>query len=182
MGGRGASSGRSSSKSGVSSRVDSPEQQARREANALLRQNGLSRYDRLKYGEYSATAVNHFNTMKADLENGKILKSRFSEKTAQEIVGKVKEEKLRNAKRILGADLSDKAAVKNYATTKARLDRIDEYARGKIKKTSNIPKVAEKKVNGYGEATDREITSSAYKRSQRILQRDVESWFGFNRS
>lgn len=38
-----------------------------------------------------------------------------------------------------------------------------------------------KKLNGYGEATSRDITSTTYDRAQRRLQRDVANFIGRNR-
>lgn len=172
MGGRGGASG---------IKADSPEQTVRREANEFLRQNGLNRYDKISYKDYSVTAMNHYNKMQMDLQEGIPLKTRFSERTANEILSKIKEERLFNAKRILASDLSDKNAVKSYKTTEERLNKIEDYAKKKTKsktKTSTTPTATHKFVNSFGEATTREITSTTYKRSQKRMQRDVERWMG----
>lgn len=119
FGGRGSSSGMG----------DSPEQKARREASELLKSNGINRYDKIGYKDYSTTAINHYNKMKDDLQDGNTLKSRFSEKTGNEILDAVKADRIRNAMRILGSDLSDKAATKEWRETEGRLKKIEEYVK-----------------------------------------------------
>jgi hypothetical protein len=44
------------------------------------------------------------------------------------------------------------------------------------KKSTRLPE--EPRVNGFGERTNRYITSLSYERSQRPLQKEVNSWFG----
>lgn len=75
-------------------------------------------------------------------------------------------------------------ARKEYYATKSKRDDVvqklskaykaDVEARSKQAKSES----AEKKtfVNGYGEATDREITSSTYERAQKRLMKSVEGW------
>ena len=75
-------------------------------------------------------------------------------------------------------------ARKEYYVTKSKRDKVvsdlskaykaDAEARSRQAKSEP----AEKKtfVNGYGEATDREITSSTYERAQKRLMKSVEGW------
>lgn len=75
-------------------------------------------------------------------------------------------------------------ARKEYYATKSKRDKVvsdlskaykaDAEARSRQAKSEP----AEKKtfVNGYGEATDREITSSTYERAQKRLMKSVEGW------
>lgn len=119
FGGRGGSSGLG----------NSPEQKARREANEFLRSNGIDRYDKIAYTDHSNAATDHYFKMQNDLQDGNTLKNRFSAKTGNEILDMVKEDRVRNAKRILGSDLSDKAAVKEWGETEKRLKKIEEYVK-----------------------------------------------------
>ena len=76
-------------------------------------------------------------------------------------------------------------ARKEYYATKSKRDDVvqklskaykaDAEARSKQAKSES----AEKKtfVNGYGEATSREITSTTYERAQKRLTKSVERWF-----
>ena len=119
FGGRGGSSGLG----------DSPEQKARREANEFLRSNGIDRHDKIAYTDHSNVATDHYFKMKNDLQDGNTLKNRFSTKTGNEILDMVKEDRVRNAKRILGSDLSDKAAVKEWREMEKHLKKIEEYVK-----------------------------------------------------
>lgn len=122
FGGRGSSSGLS----------DSPEQKARREANEFLKSKGIDRYDKIAYTDHSNASTDHYFKMQNDLQDGNTLKNRFSAKTGNEILDMVKEDRIRNAKRILSSDLSDKAATKEYGEIEKRLKKIEEY----VKQTS----------------------------------------------
>lgn len=122
FGGRGSASGMG----------DSPEQKARREASELLKSNGFNRYDKIAYTDHSNAATDHYFKMQNDLQDGNTLKNRFSAKTGNEILDMVKEDRIRNAKRILSSDLSDKAATKEYGELEKRLKKIEEY----VKQTS----------------------------------------------
>lgn len=80
-------------------------------------------------------------------------------------------------------------ARKEYYATKSKRDKVvsdlskaykaDAEARSKQAKSEP----AEKKifVNGYGEATHREITSSTYERAQKRLMKSVEGWLSGRR-
>ena len=80
-------------------------------------------------------------------------------------------------------------ARKEYYATKSKRDDIvqklskaykaDSEARSKQAKSEP----AEKKtfVNGYGEATHREITSSTYERAQKRAMKSVEGWLSGKR-
>ena len=75
-------------------------------------------------------------------------------------------------------------ARKEYYATKSKRDDVvqklsEAYkadAEARSKQAKSEP--AEKKtfVNGYGEATSREITSSTYERAQKRLMKSVEGW------
>ena len=68
----------------------------------------------------------------------------------------------------------------SYYNAKAELDRLREEQRkmnaARVKKQQRSSST--RKVNGYGEATTREITSSTYKRAQRRLEQDVANFMG----
>jgi hypothetical protein len=76
-------------------------------------------------------------------------------------------------------------ARKEYYATKSKRDDVVQKlskaykadAEARSKQAKSEP--AEKKtfVNGYGEATDREITSTTYERAQKRLTKSVEGWF-----
>lgn len=53
----------------------------------------------------------------------------------------------------------------------------DKLTASKIK-NNNSEKSQKIFVNGFGEATKREITSQTYERAQKRLQNNIESWFG----
>lgn len=75
-------------------------------------------------------------------------------------------------------------ARKEYYATKSKRDDIvqklskaykaDAEARSKQAKSEPVEKKTF--VNGYGEATHREITSSTYERAQKRLMKSVEGW------
>ena len=75
-------------------------------------------------------------------------------------------------------------ARKEYYATKSKRDKVvsdlskaykaDAEARSRQAKSE--PAEKKKFVNGYGEATDREITSSTYERAQKRLMKSVEGW------
>ena len=75
-------------------------------------------------------------------------------------------------------------ARKEYYATKSKRDDVvqklseaykaDAEARSKQAKSEPVEKKTF--VNGYGEATDREITSSTYERAQKRLMKSVEGW------
>lgn len=80
-------------------------------------------------------------------------------------------------------------ARKEYYATKSKRDKVvsdlskaykaDAEARSRQAKSEP----AEKKtfVNGYGEATHREITSSTYERAQKRSMKSVEGWLSGRR-
>lgn len=80
-------------------------------------------------------------------------------------------------------------ARKEYYATKSKRDDIVQKlskaykadAEARSKQAKSEP--AEKKifVNGYGEATHREITSSTYERAQKRLMKSVEGWLSGRR-
>ena len=80
-------------------------------------------------------------------------------------------------------------ARKEYYATKSKRDDVvqklsEAYkadAEARSKQAKSEP--AEKKtfVNGYGEATSREITSSTYERAQKRLTKSVEGWLSGRR-
>ena len=75
-------------------------------------------------------------------------------------------------------------ARKEYYATKSKRDDVVQKlskaykadAEARSKQAKSEP--AEKKtfVNGYGEATSREITSTTYERAQKRLMKSVEGW------
>lgn len=75
-------------------------------------------------------------------------------------------------------------ARKEYYATKSKRDDVVQKlskaykadAEARSKQTKSEP--AEKKtfINGFGEATSREITSSTYERAQKRLMKSVEGW------
>ena len=52
------------------------------------------------------------------------------------------------------------------------------YESEKAEKENKVSKVSEKYINGYGEATSREITSSTYIRADRRLSKEIMSFIG----
>ena len=67
-------------------------------------------------------------------------------------------------------------ARKEYYATKSKRDDV---ARSKQAKSEPVEKKTF--VNGYGEATHREITSSTYERAQKRLTKSVEGWLSGRR-
>lgn len=75
-----------------------------------------------------------------------------------------------------GANYNERKASEYYETKSKRDDlrrKINEALDAEAKPVSSKPK---KFINGYGEATSREITSGTYERAQRRMQRDVENF------
>ena len=80
-------------------------------------------------------------------------------------------------------------ARKEYYDTKSKRDDVvqklskaykaDAEARSKQAKSEPVEKKTF--VNGYGEATHREITSSTYERAQKRLTKSVEGWLSGRR-
>ena len=80
-------------------------------------------------------------------------------------------------------------ARKEYYATKSKRDDVVQKlskvykadAEARSKQAKSEP--AEKKtfVNGYGEATSREITSTTYERAQKRLTKSVEGWLSGKR-
>lgn len=56
-------------------------------------------------------------------------------------------------------------------------DKLNQILEERNKTNNNLQKELQK-VNGYGEATSRNITSTTYERAIRRTQRDVEKWLG----
>lgn len=56
-------------------------------------------------------------------------------------------------------------------------DKLNQILEERNKANNNLQKELQK-VNGYGEATNRNITSTTYERAIRRTQRDVEKWLG----
>ena len=56
-------------------------------------------------------------------------------------------------------------------------DKLNQILEERNKTNNNLQKELQK-VNGYGEATNRNITSTTYERAIRRTQRDVEKWLG----
>lgn len=56
-------------------------------------------------------------------------------------------------------------------------DKLNQILEERNKTNNNLQKELQK-VNGYGEATNRNITSTTYERAIRRTQKDVEKWLG----
>lgn len=61
-----------------------------------------------------------------------------------------------------------------------REKRLDKIINSKKEEPSTISNTSTRPfINGYGEATTREITSATYKRAQKRLEREISRWLNY---
>lgn len=69
-------------------------------------------------------------------------------------------------------------AVGGVNSVKGEMQRRIQVYQEKINRKTNASADKPLTVNGYGERTHREITSSTYERAQKSLNKKVNDWFG----
>lgn len=168
MGGRGSSS----------SSFGSTEQRAHSEALGVLRSNGLSRYDKIAHGTYSAASKHRYESIASGASAGRI-----SGKTKAEVSALNEETYLRAVRRYAGAELGSKAEYGSYKSAIKTHDRVKaalgESTSSKATSTSKAASRTLPTVNGYGERTSRYITSGTYERAMKRQEKAVLRNMGY---
>lgn len=74
---------------------------------------------------------------------------------------------------------TDSAGYKKWNENKQKIRELQKQKddiTDKIVKTKSEENISKRKVNGYGEATSREITTGTYERAQKRTKKDVENF------
>lgn len=161
------------------------------DATKILSDAGISRYERIEKPNIPLNSEKAYYKISEAINNGQEVTQNYSKKVLTDVKAQAEYDLAYNAMWILGSSGTkegwEEPFAKDYFTSKNNSNKLIEFCDSKlnsngekktVKKTVKRTTTSKPRVNGYGEATSREITSSTYKRAQSRLDKAVRSWFG----